>query len=545
MYKALYRKYRPMDFDSVIGQNDIVKILRNSVVNNIFGHAYLFLGSRGTGKTSVSKIFARAINCLDNKNGNPCGKCDNCLNSFDNECIDIIEIDAASNNGVDEIRELKSKVNLVPSNLKYKVYIIDEVHMLSIGAFNALLKTLEEPPSHVIFILATTDAHKIPETIISRCQVLSFNRISNEGIVSNLKSICEKEKINIQDDVIVEIANLVDGGMRDALGILDKLKSYTDDEITLDVLAKVNGILSKNEIIKFTDYIFSNNLEKIIASLYNYNLLGKDLVQIMYQLINYLKKIVVESIIKNTKTDYSIDDIITFLDLINKRMFDIKKSDNVLSYLEIVFIKYLHDKTNFNLKSSNNTSNISETKVVNKKADNINSGVDKNTIEKKDLNKLPININRIMDVRINNILAKASIDEKKYDLSVFEKIKNLCNDQKNGFYATLFLDSNLCCSSSDGFIVSYSEGLIDKILVNKNNLEDLYYSVSNKRKKIAVLSNEKWEDEKAKYIKNRNNKISYKLLDEEEEKFEESKKNDIIVDSAVELFGSDIVVEEE
>ena len=195
MYQALYRKYRPLYFSDVVGQDKIVKTLKNSIFNQSFGHAYMFFGPRGTGKTTISKIFARAVNCLDTIDGNACGKCKNCHQSFEKECVDIIEIDAASNNGVEEIRELRNNVSLVPAELKYKVYIIDEVHMLSIGAFNALLKTLEEPPEHVVFILATTDPQKVPATIISRCQCFNFNRLPEEIIVEQLKKIAKKEKI--------------------------------------------------------------------------------------------------------------------------------------------------------------------------------------------------------------------------------------------------------------------------------------------------------------------------------------------------------------
>ena len=190
MYQALYRKYRPILFSDVVGQDSIVKTLKNSIMNKSFSHAYMFFGPRGTGKTSLSKIFARSINCLDPEDGEACGKCANCKISFDKDPVDIIEIDAASNNGVEEIRKLIDNINLVPTSLKYKVYIIDEVHMLSTGAFNALLKTLEEPPEHVVFILATTDPMKVPSTIVSRCQTFSFKRIDNSEIVNLLKDIC-------------------------------------------------------------------------------------------------------------------------------------------------------------------------------------------------------------------------------------------------------------------------------------------------------------------------------------------------------------------
>ena len=260
MHQALYRKYRPVDFDSVIGQDSIIKILENSIINNKINHAYMFFGPRGTGKTTVSKIFARSINCLNPKDGCSCGKCDNCLHSYEKECIDIIELDAASNNGVDEIREIINNVNLVPNYLKYKVYIIDEVHMLSAGAFNALLKTLEEPPEHIVFILATTDPQKVPDTIVSRCQCYSFKRIPTDLIVENLKNIAKKEKIKIDDDVLEQIAIASNGGMRDSLVTLDQLSSFTSDKIDIDVYSELNGTITYNDIDIFINDLFTGNV---------------------------------------------------------------------------------------------------------------------------------------------------------------------------------------------------------------------------------------------------------------------------------------------
>ena len=226
MYQALYRKYRPKTFDDVVGQDVIVKTLKNSIKNDMVSHAYLFCGPRGTGKTSIAKIFAKILNCTNLKDLEPCNECVSCIQVNTNQNIDIIEIDAASNNGVDEIREIRNKITLVPANSKYKIYIIDEVHMLSGAAFNALLKTLEEPPSHVIFIFATTEPQKIPTTILSRCQRFDYKKISDSKIVERLKFIAKSEKINISDEALFEIARLSDGGMRDSISLLDQALAY-------------------------------------------------------------------------------------------------------------------------------------------------------------------------------------------------------------------------------------------------------------------------------------------------------------------------------
>ena len=218
-YQALYRKYRPKNFNEVVGQNVTTKILKNAITSNHISHAYLFYGPRGTGKTSIAKIFARTINCSNLNDVVPCENCDSCLYSINPGCPDIIEIDAASNNGVDEIRELKNKISFVPTELKYKVYIVDEVHMLSTGAFNALLKTLEEPPEHAIFILATTELQKVPLTIISRCQTLEFKKIDDSSMKNKLQEISNIEKIKIDDSGIEEIIKNSNGGLRDAIGL--------------------------------------------------------------------------------------------------------------------------------------------------------------------------------------------------------------------------------------------------------------------------------------------------------------------------------------
>ncbi len=270
-YQALYRKYRPRTFSDVCGQEHITNILRKEVESGKIGHAYLFTGTRGTGKTTCAKILARAVNCRNIAGGDPCGECDMCRMILSGEATDILEIDAASNNGVDNIRELREQVVFSPAAAKYRVYIIDEVHMLSSGAFNALLKTLEEPPEHVVFILATTEVHKLPATILSRCQRFDFKRIDSEIIAQRLKFVAEKENLKLTDDAGALIAAVADGGMRDALSILD-LCASSGKEITEATVASVCSMAGGEYLLNMADYINSGDLQsalKLLDKLHN------------------------------------------------------------------------------------------------------------------------------------------------------------------------------------------------------------------------------------------------------------------------------------
>ena len=259
-YKVLYRKYRPSCFDDVVGQDNTIRMLKNSIVNNMISHAYIFTGPRGTGKTSTAKIFAKTINCLNPNNGEACGKCENCLNFSSNP--DIIEIDAASNNGVDDIRVLIDNMKIAPTQSRYKVYIIDEVHMMTTNAFNALLLTLEEPPQHAIFILATTNVESVPITILSRCQRFNFRKLKNEDIISQIRKICNLENIKIEDEAIKEIAYDAEGGMRDALSLLDQLSSC-DETITLEKILDNYGSLSGKFIDDIILALENKNINKL------------------------------------------------------------------------------------------------------------------------------------------------------------------------------------------------------------------------------------------------------------------------------------------
>ena len=501
MYQALYRKYRPKKFENVVSQTTIIQTLENSIKTSHIGHAYLFSGPRGTGKTTAAKIFARAVNCLNYKD-DLCNECKNCIYSGQKECMDIIEIDAASNNGVDEIRELRNKVKILPSELKYKVYIIDEVHMLSIGAFNALLKTLEEPPEHVIFILATTDPQKIPNTIISRCQTFQFKKISPNDIKQMLEKIVLNEKIEIEDEVLTSIAYASDGGLRDAIGLLDKLSSYKLGKITYNDFLTMNGQIIENELLEFENSILAYKTDVMLEKIENYYNDGKDLVQILKQLIYHLKDILINYYMKNENLEYSEKEIVELVSLLNEKISDIKKSDDIKVYVEILLLHFINQNKTFEKNIFREIISEKNTKIIDTASDGDSKPTKKITpINNSDNNVNYKHLKETMLIRAKNTLAEATKNNLNIEINTWKKINDYTFDVNNGYLACELLDGTPRASSNKSLIISYEHSsTLKRMSDHFQKLTTFYSEISNSNKKISFIEDSDWENLKKEYI---------------------------------------------
>ena len=483
-YQALYRKYRPATFDDVCGQNVTVKILKNSIIKNKISHAYLFYGPRGTGKTSIAKIFARSVNCLNPKDGNQCCTCDNCLLSTSNECVDIIEIDAASNNGVDEIRELKSKITFVPSSLKYKVYIIDEVHMLSTGAFNALLKTLEEPPEYVIFILATTEFSKVPTTIVSRCQTLEFKKISDQDIVNRLDYISKQENISIDESSLFEIAKCSNGGLRDSIGLLEKVSSYSDN-IDVDTIRLVTGNISIDERNEFIKYLDNNDVNSIINKINEYSNKGIDLSKFIKDLLEYYA---------NQYKDNNNTNICLIIKKLDSIYSDMLKSENPKLILEVSILNIFSTNNGNIVPEVNNIKLVVENKtsLTNNKPVEENKTVSNNTNSNKTSS---INLDFI-NRRVYNTISKADKALIKNIRNSWNNISDLAFDENYGNVSRLLVSDINAAVASDEYIVLVSklEGLKEQLNNDLVSVEKILNLIFNNNYKAICITEKEWNN---------------------------------------------------
>ena len=531
-YQTLYRKYRPKTFELVYGQDVIVKTLKNVIKNDKLSHAYLFTGPRGTGKTSSAKLFAKAINCLNNKDGDACNECENCKSFNNNSNPDIIEIDAASNNGVDEIREIKNKVSLVPSMSKYKVYIIDEVHMLSIGAFNALLKTLEEPPEYIIFILATTEPQKIPATIISRCQRFDFKSISHDKMKQCLENIISKENISIDDGAIEEIINNSKGGMRDAIGLLDQASAFCNNNITANDIEELSGNISIKQIRIFLSNIMQKEYNVIFDSISNYSSNGKDFASICEKIINYIregilykKKINTDKILdedKNIFDKLSDTDLYDLIDYLSDTLVNVKNSYQKELTFEVQMIQMI-DKI-FNKESNvsretlineikvENTNVPRETSINEIKTENIN--VPRGTLKIE--NKTDSVIEELKNVRINNILRNATKQNITFIKDLWSNINEYLINEKYKMVAGMLVNATPVAASKKGVIITLPlESSISRIEKEYDNSKELLNEIYNENYKVVYISEQYWKKVRPKFVEKAKNG-ELQIIDESE-----------------------------
>lgn len=527
-YQALYRKYRPTNFDEVVGQTHIIQTLKNAIVQNRIAHAYLFCGPRGTGKTSIAKIFAKTLNCTNNQDA-PCGVCENCKMAANGSHPDIIEIDAASNNGVDEVRNLIDKVKYAPMQGKYKIYIIDEVHMMTSGAFNALLKTIEEPPAHVIFIFATTEPNKVLPTIISRCQRFDFNKVSMHDIKYRLSVVCKNEGIEIDENGLTLIAQLADGGMRDALSILDQCVAYCSSHIDVNDIRKIYGVVTSEDIGKLFYSVYKKDVDSFVKDIQKYSDMGMDIKRLTADFIHMLKdslildysenstlvsdmnKDMIRKYFKLAPINFRIKCMQELMDTYNKYTY----ASNALDYLEASLLKissYSYESKTHIIDSDHNdfkeveeeenyetsyddTSDDSDIIEKNTQKDDNNGVLEKSEISDVSRETLKQSENKNNKIILNDefviqLLVGATKMERSIDTNKFNNIGQFISSLEFGKYAATLRNSTIMASGSNYIVVCVSSEIFAK-QINEFELnygyEDFMEVLLGKAKKVFAL----------------------------------------------------------
>ncbi len=564
-YQALYRVWRPQTFIDVVGQEHVTKTLQNALLQQKISHAYLFSGPRGTGKTSAAKIFAKAVNCENSPANEPCNVCPACLGITDGSIPDVIEIDAASNNGVEEIRDIRDKVKFAPSSVKYKVYIVDEVHMLSIGAFNALLKTLEEPPRHVIFILATTEPHKIPLTIISRCQRFDFKRISAQSIVNRMKTIVDETGVHYEEKALQVVARAAEGGMRDALSLLDQAISFSRDEVTVEDALTVTGSVSQGLLNQLATAIKERDAAKALEALEELLFLGKDPSRFIEDFILYYRdmllfkaapnleesfeRVLLDEDFKQLAEAVNQEDIYQIIETLNKSQQEMRWTNHPRIFLEVAVVKLCQMKVRDNGKQ---TSSIEIDSLLSKIS----------TLEEQlsDLRKNGIAVTNDQATntasqakpartsrrgfqaptgKINEILKSAT----KPDLTLVkskwgELLGKLVYNQMRS-QAALLNEAEPVAASTTALVISFKYEIHCQMAMDNDRflavLSDLTQELIGRRLSVVGVPEEQWQTIRAGFIKTNR--------DGESDQGDAAKENeeDPVVSEAIKLFGSELV----
>ena len=554
-YQALYRVWRPQKFHDVVGQEHITKTLQNALLQEKFSHAYLFSGPRGTGKTSAAKIIAKAVNCEKAPIAEPCNECSSCVGITDGSISDVLEIDAASNNGVAEIRDIRDKVKYAPSAVRYKVYIIDEVHMLSEGAFNALLKTLEEPPRHVIFILATTEPHKIPLTIISRCQRFDFRRVSLRPMIDRMKTIMNSQGIIAEDAALKLVAQAAEGGMRDALSILDQAISFSDEKVTAEDVLAVTGAVSQGFLGETAKALLEKDVIKALKAVDELLKQGKEPLRFIEDLIFYFRDMLLyqtapnlEEVFERVSVDENFKDlaekspstwIYEVIDQLNASQQEMKWTNHPKIYLEMALMKICQETQNAVKSQSNqeiesllNRINSLETELKKLKEEGVAVKTSANSEPKRERRpmKTPGKGMNIPITQINDMLKNATKQELNKLKNHWAEVMELLKKEKISAHATL-IDSEPVAASLDSFILSFKYEIHCKMASeNHDIIERIVAEIQGHPLKMFAIPQNEWKKIKDEFIRKQRNDSN-----------EEEKAEDPLISEAKKLFGPEII----